>query len=534
MPQPADILIIHAQVLTMDRARPRAEVVAVRGERIVFVGSTADADAWRGPHTRVIDAGGRTLLPGLIDSHFHLLWGSLRLDNIQGEALTTYSELAEAVHAYAQAHPDHPWLMGNGLIYPIGPEQHVLTRHHLDAIIADRPLALMAFDYHTMFVNTRALESAGLLHGAECSPGSEIVMGADGLATGELREPGAFGRIYELAPPPGPARQRELLRQGLAQATRYGLTSVHNMNGDLEELAFYATLEEAGELTLRVNVPFSVTPDTPPEALSEAIAMRDAYRSNMVRSTGVKFFMDGVIESGTALLVEAYADQPGNCGKAIFEAEQFTPLALAADRLGLQIIVHAIGDGAVRRTLDGYEYVQRTNGRRDSRHRIEHIELLHPADLPRFRNLGVVASMQPLHETVSVPGQLWAKQVGEARWGCGFPWQTLRESGTPLVFGSDWPIVSQNPYQGIHAALARRPWAPGLPEQAQSLADTLAAYTRDAAYAEFQENVKGQLRRGMLADLVLLSGNIEAMPVEAIKGLSAALTMVGGRVVYQA
>ncbi|MBE7473527.1 MAG: amidohydrolase [Anaerolineae bacterium] len=530
----ADVLITHAQALTMDRARPRAEAVAVKGERIVFVGPTAEADAWRGPQTQVIDAGDRTLLPGLIDSHFHLLWGSLTLDNIQGEALTNYAELTEAVQSYAQAQPNRSWLMGNGLIYPIGPEQQVLTRHHLDAIIADRPLALMAFDYHTMFANTRALELAGLLHGAECSPGSEIVMGADGLATGELREPGAFGRIYELAPLPDAARQKELLRQGLVQAARYGLTSVHNMNGNLDEMAFYAALEEAGELTLRVNVPFSVTPDTPPEALSEAIAMRDAYLSDKVRSTGVKFFMDGVVESGTALLLEAYAGQPGYCGKAIFEAEQFTPLALAADRLGLQIIVHAIGDGAVRRTLDGYETVQRTNGRRDSRHRIEHIELLHPADLPRFRELGVVASMQPLHETVSVPGQLWAKQVGESRWGCAFPWQTLRASGAPLVFGSDWPIVSQNPYLGIHAALARQPWGPGLPEQAQSLADTLAAYTRDAAYAEFQEGVKGQLRRGMLADMVLLAGNIETMPVEAIKGLSAALTMVGGKIVYQA
>ncbi len=534
MSLPADVLINHAQALTMDRARPRAEAVAVQGERIVFVGDAAAADAWRGPQTRVIDAAGRTLLPGLIDSHYHLLWGSLRLDNIQGEGLSSYAELTEAVRAYAQAHPDRPWLMGNGLIYPIGPDGQILTRHHLDAIIADRPLALMAFDYHTMFANTHALELAGLLHGAECSPGSEIVMGPDGLATGELREPGAFGRIYELAPAPDAARQRALLRQGLAQAARYGLTSVHNMNGDLNELACYADLEAAGELTLRVNVPFSVTPDTPPEALAEAVTMRDAYMSSMVRSTGVKFFMDGVVESGTALLLEPYAGQPGYCGQAIFEAEQFNHLAAAADRLGLQIMVHAIGDGAVRRTLDGYAYAQRVNGRRDSRHRIEHIELLHPADLPRFCELGVVASMQPLHETVSVPGQLWAKQVGERRWGCGFPWQTLRASGAPLVFGSDWPIVSQNPYLGLQAALTRQPWAPGLPEQKQSLADALAAYTRDAAYAEFQEGVKGQLRRGMLADLVLLADNIETMPREAIKGLSAALTMVGGRIVYEA
>jgi predicted amidohydrolase YtcJ len=230
--------------------------------------------------------------------------------------------------------------------------------------------------------------------------------------------------------------------------------------------------------------------------------------------------------------LEAYAGQPGNLGKAIFEAEQFTSLAIAADSLGLQIIVHAIGDSAIRRTLDGYEQVQRVSGRRDSRHRIEHVELLHPNDLPRFRELGVVASMQPLHETVSVPGQLWAKNIGERRWGWGFQWQTLRESGAPLIFGSDWPVVTQNPYLGIQAALAHRPWAPGLPVQTQSLFDTLAAYTREAAYAEFQEGVKGQLRRGMLADMALLAGDIEATPVNEMGQMSTALTMVGGKIVY--
>lgn len=532
MSQLADTLIINAKVITMDRARPRAEAVAVRGERIVFVGGTVEASQWRGSQTQVIDARGYTLLPGLIDSHFHLLWGSLKLDNLQCEALTTYAELVEAVHTYAEANPDRPWLIGNGLSYNISPQRQSLTRHHLDAIIADRPLAIMAFDYHTMFANTRALELAGLLQGGASDPGSEIVMGADGLATGELREIGAFRRIQALVPTPDRAHKRALVRQGLAMAACYGITSVHNMNGNLEELGLYAAMEEAGELTLRVNVPFSVTPATSPEALSEAIVMRDTYLSNLVRSTGVKFFMDGVVESYTALLLEAYADQPGNLGKAIFEAEQFTPLATAADSLGLQILVHAIGDGAIRRTLDGYEQAQRLNGRRDSRHRIEHVELLHPNDLPRFRELGVIASMQPLHERVSVPGQLWAKNIGERRWGWGFQWQTLRASGAPLVFGSDWPVVTQNPYLGIQAALARQPWAPGLPVQSQSLFDTLAAYTRDAAYAEFQEGLKGQLRRGMLADIVLLSGDIEAISINEIGYMSAALTMVGGKIVY--
>lgn len=533
-PEPADLIITNANVLTQDRARLRAEAVAVRGEQLVFVGSAADADHWRRPYTRMIDAGGRTLLPGLIDSHFHLLWGSLKLDNIQCEGLTSYEQLRTAVHEYAAANPARPWLLGNGMIYEISPGGRIPTRHDLDAIVADRPLAIMAFDYHTMFANTQALELAGLLHVPACEPGSEIVRGADGLATGELRERGAFGPIQRLAPKPDAARKRELVRQGLALAAAYGITSVHNMDGDLEQLALYADMEAAGEFTLRINLPLSVTPATKVSDLDEAIAMRDAYLSKRLISNTAKFFMDGVIESYTALMLAAYADQPGDLGKAIWEYEQYVELVTACDRLGLQVITHAIGDGAIRRTLDGYEQAQRTNGRRDSRHRVEHIELLHPTDLPRFRQLGVVASMQPLHATLSPPGTLWAKNVGEERWGWGFPWQTLRETGAHLSFGSDWPVVTQNPYLGIHAALSRQPWAPGLPGQAQSLAATLAGYTRDGAYTEFQEGVKGQLRRGMYADLVLLDRDIEATPLEEIKAMDAALTICGGQIVYEA
>lgn len=530
----ADLLITNAHVLTMDRARPTAEAVAVQGDRIIFVGNAAEAQAWRRPHTRVIDGAGCTLLPGLIDSHFHLLWGSLKLDNIQCEGLTTYAELTAAIHAYAAANPDRPWLLGNGMSYEIGPERQLLTRHHLDAIVADRPLAIMAFDYHTMFANTRALEAVGLLYGGECAAGSEVVMGADGAATGELRERGAFGPLQALAPTPDPARKRQLLRQGLAQAAAYGITSVHNMNGNLEEMTLYAELAAAGELTLRINLPFSITPATPMAALREALAMRDTCLRNRVRSTAVKFFIDGVVESYTALLLAPYVDKPGDWGKAIFEAEHFNAMAAECDRLGFQIITHAIGDAALRRALDGYAFALQNNGRRDSRHRIEHVELLQPADLPRFCALGVIASMQPVHETVSEPGQLWAKHVGEARWGWGFPWQSLRAAGVHLVFGSDWPVVTQNPYLGMHAALARQPWLPGLPVQTQSLHDTLAAYTRDGAYAEFQESVKGQLRRGMLADLVLLDRDITTTPIPEVKEIKASLTVCDGRVVYEA
>jgi hypothetical protein len=394
---------------------------------------------------------------------------------------------------------------------------------------------VFAYDHHTAWANTEALRLGQLLQeGQVVAPNSEIVMGPDGLASGELRERGAFDPIMDLIPLPGADEKRALLHRGLAQAARLGLTSVHNMDGDAEQIALYAALEDVGELTLRVYAPYSVTPETRPEALAEAAAWREQYQGDMVRAGAVKFFMDGVIESYTALVLDEYADRAGCFGDANFSAEHFNRMATEADRLGLQIFVHAIGDAAVRRTLDGYQAAQRANGRRDNRHRVEHIELIHPDDLSRFAQLGVIASMQPLHAPVGPQTDVWPDRVGVGRWSRSFAWQTLRKAGAKLAFGSDWPIVTQNPMRGVHMALNRQPWAPGLPDHRQTLADTLIAYTRDAAYAEFQENVKGQLRAGMLADLVLLSDDIFAIPAEALDQVHPVLTIANGRIVYEA
>jgi len=535
VPQPADTLITRAKVYTVDPANPHAEAVAVWGRHIVFVGSAEAVAAWRGPHTQVIDAQGCTLLPGFIDSHFHLLWGSIDLGDAQLNEVTSLDSLTHAIRQFAGDHPDEPWLVGRGLKYNIAPAKQSLTRHHLDAVMADRPLIIFSYDVHTVWANTEALRRANLLSGGETvAPNSEIVRDTAGLATGELREAGAYNPVLELIPPPSDVKKRTMLSQGLAQAAQVGLTSVHNMDGDMEQLALYAALEDVGELTLRVYCPYDVRPDTPPEALTEAVAMRQAFQSGMAHSGSVKFFMDGVIETYTGLLLDDYAEQPGNRGGALFSAEHFTQMATEADRLGLQIFVHATGDGAVRRTLDGFEAAQRTNGRRDSRHRVEHIELIHPDDLARFAELGVIASMQPAHAPLTIDtSDVWPARVGSSRWGRSFAWQTLREAGARLAFGSDWPVAPQDPLQGLYAVLNRQPWSPGQPNQRQTLADAITAYTRDAAYAEFQEQHKGQLREGMLADLVLLSADIFATPPEEINRVHPVLTMCNGRIVYE-
>jgi predicted amidohydrolase YtcJ len=534
----SDLLLTHARAFTANPARPAAEAVAVQGSRIVFVGSSAEAAAWRGPATRVIDCGGRTLLPGFIDSHFHLLWGSLELSDIQLAEAHDWPTAANLIRAYAAKHPDQAWLVGYGLRYDIAGRGQPFTRQHLDGVVADRPLILFAYDHHTAWANTVALQRAGRLHGGpRVAPNSEIVMAPDGTATGELREGGAYRPLLDLIAPPDAAQQRAALQRGMAAANRLGLTSVHNMDGTEAQISLYAAMEDAGEMPLRVYVPYSITPETPVEALAEAAAWSERFQGDYVRPGAVKFFMDGVIESYTALLLEPYAGRPGYRGDANYSAEHFTHLACEAERLGLQMTVHAIGDAAVRRTLDGYEAAGRANPQRPigaGRHRVEHIEVIHPDDVARFAALGVIASMQPLHAPRDASGSdVWPLRVGPERWPYSFAWQTLRNAGARLAFGSDWPVVSQSPLAGLQAAVTRQPWAPGLPDQRQSLTDALLAYTRHAAYAEFQEQAKGLLAPGYLADLVLVSANLEATPPEAIGQVEVLLTPCNGRLVFE-
>jgi predicted amidohydrolase YtcJ len=338
-----------------------------------------------------------------------------------------------------------------------------------------------------------------------------------------------------MVPKPDDARKRTLLQKALRLTASLGVTSVHNMDDSNNQAAFYAAFEDLGQLSCRIYIPYSVSPETPLAALQkEALAMKQAYDSEMLRAGSVKFFIDGVLEGFTGLLVEPYADNPATCGAANYDLEQYNRLVAEADRLGMQIFTHSVGDMGVRRVLDAYENARNLNGTRDSRHRIEHIELVHPEDVSRFKELGVLASMQPLHSPMQVDeGDIWPTRVGPQRWPFSFAWNTLREAGATLVFGSDWPIVTQNPLRGIANATTRQPWADGLPQQRQTLTDTLIAYTRDAAYGEFQEHQKGQVREGYLADLVLLPKDLFAIPAEEIASLKPALTMVDGRVVYE-
>ena len=553
MGEQIDMVILNGRVLTMDDAAPRAEALAMGGGLIRAVGTTEEIRALAGPATKVIDAGGKTVLPGFIDSHVHLFQGSASLDFLPLGTVRGKDALGKAVRGYADARPDEPLILGTGTNYGLMDGRNP-TRHDIDAILADRPVALMAPDIHTVWANTLALEMAGLLHGADMPEGSTVVMGNDGKATGELLETGAFGPVLRLSrtggrdmlgyvtgadpePPATPAERaadKALMTRGLAHAAAHGITTMHNMDGNFYQLELLNELLSEEALICRMEVPFHLKNYDPLDRLEEAVEMRRRYNGDMLWSGRIKMFMDGVVESRTALMLRPYPDAPDTTGDAIFAPDHFNAACIRADALGLQISVHAIGDLAVRRTLDGYEAAREANGTRDSRHRIEHIEVIHPDDLPRIAALGAVASMQPRHAAFG--GWFDAPVAGTAfhadQEPMGYAWQDIRATGAPLVFSTDWPVVPVDVMPNIQAAVAPVDIGGGWKDQSQTLLDALASYTRDNAWVEFREDRKGRLRPGMMADVVILDSDLEALERQEIGQAKAAVTICGGRITH--
>ncbi|SCB43306.1 amidohydrolase [Rhizobium lusitanum] len=553
MGQSANIVIRNGKVITMDDAAPRAQAVAIIGNRIVKVGSDAEAMELAGPVTHVIDAGGGTIVPGFNESHMHIFGGSLSLIQLPLMGVRGEAALTNAIAAYAAQNPDLPLLVGNGADYLIFGDTPS-DRRKLDAIMPDRPLLLISPDYHTAWANTAALKAAGILEGAKLSIGNEIVMGADGLAAGELRESEAMGPVLELGSTGGRERfgiatggnpdlvtdaQRAsdiaLLKKGLAYCASLGITSFQNMDGNLYQLELLDEIEKTDGLPVRVRMPYHMKNFMPLSVIEEkAVVWRERYNTDRLRCDFVKMFADGVIESGTAVMVGGYGDRPDENGDLLFPVEQFNAVAVEADRLGFQMAVHAIGSGAVREVLDGYEHARTLNGARDNRHRIEHIETIEPDDVPRLSALGVVGSMQPTHPpgTGDLPLQPYLGRIGEKRWPLAFAWRTIKDSGVTLVLGTDWPVTPIDPLACIQGALMRRPWRDDLKDQRLSLTELLEGYTKNCAWVEFMEDRKGVLKPGYLADVVVLSGDIEATAPEEVSRLKAALTICDGRVTH--
>ncbi|TJW11646.1 MAG: amidohydrolase [Mesorhizobium sp.] len=554
MSSAADVIVTNSRVLTMDEGNPTAEAVAIKDGVIVAIGDRKTIEAFKGYGTKIVDAQGGSVVPGFIEAHMHLFSGAAELAHLQLAGVGGFEALQKAIRAYAQSRPDAKMLVGQGVDYTVLGAERV-TRHHLDAILPDRPFCMAAPDHHTMWANTAALQMADILHGRTLGPGNEIAMGDDGLAAGELREGEAFGPVLDLAgesrvrlglatggePDPMPtaaerAADRDIMRRGLAWCARHGITSIQNMDGNFYQLELLAEIETEEGLPCRVQVPFHYKNFMTLDMLDKASMMAECYNGEWLSSGMVKVFYDGVLDSWTAVIVEPYADRPDWVGEPLFTPQQFIDLAVAVDRRGLQMAVHSIGDGAVRAVLDGYEAAQKANGRRDSRHRVEHIEVVTAADVPRFAELGVIASMQPPHPpgAMGFPLEPTVSRIGPARWPLSYAWRTLKNGGARIVFASDWPVSPIDPILGIQAAVLRKPWADGDPDQSFSLQESLAAYTVEGAYAEFMEHSKGRLISGYMADLVVLSADIERTAPEALHTVRPVTTICGGKITYRA
>lgn len=550
-----ETVILNGRLITFDPGRPRAEALAIRGGSISAVGGTAEVRALAGPDTRVVDAGGATVLPGFIDSHVHLFAGSVELGCLDLGGVRGEAALTARVRAWSGTFPEEGIVLAVQADYALLGEGRRTTRHDLDRVLPDRPLALFAPDHHTIWANTPALWAAGLLEGGAVDKGAQIVMGKDGLATGELREPSAYAPVLRLTRhggrdlmgmitgadplPPATAGERALDKAAIARGLRHcasqGITGLHNMDGNLYQLELLSGMEAEGTLLCRTEVPFHYKSFDPLDRFGEAEEMRRRFRGDMVWCNRVKMFMDGVTDSRTALMLRPY---PGtdHAGDAVFEPDHFTAACIRADAMELQIATHAIGDLAIRRTLDGYAAAQRANGRRDARHRIEHIEVLHPDDLPRFGALGVVASMQPGHAPFGgiFPADTMSALLHDDQVPLAFPWRDIRAVAPRLCFSSDWPVIGVEVMASVKAAVAPlclpAPWR----DQSQSLLDTLESYTADNAWVEFNEHRKGRLRPGMMADIAVMSHDLEAMDPETLDTARAMLTICAGRVTWEA
>jgi hypothetical protein len=539
---PADLVLTGGRVWTAEPAGPWAEAIAVRDGRILYVGDPAGAARYRGPKTRVAELGGRLVVPGFNDSHIHLMGGALSLERVDLIEDQSVEAVQTRIRAFAASAPGSPWVLGRGWLYGSFPGG-LPTRQQLDAVVPDRPAYMECYDGHSGWANSKALALSGITKDTKDPVNGAIVRDpATGEPTGALKE-SATALVEAKIPVPGPEERYQLLLRALQLLNSQGVTSVQDAGYTPAQLdAELPLLERAlreGRLTVRIRASVQMGPGQVDGPIARAVALAKTHSGPLLQFGAVKGYVDGVIEAHTAAMLAPYADAAHGAGHPNWEPAALDAAAVAADRQGLQVYLHAIGDRGVRMALDAHEAARRANGRPDRRGRIEHIETISPADYPRFKALGVIASMQPLHAN---PDQnntnVWIRNIGPERASRGFAWGNVERAGGRLVFGSDWPVVTSDVRRGLYTAVARKtkegtPTAGWLPEQRVTLENALRHYTIDGAFASFEEKEKGSLAVGKRADLVVLSEGLFRQPPEAILKARILLTLMDGRVVYR-
>lgn len=544
----ADLVFTGGAVYTVDAARRWARAVAVRGGRIVAVGADDDVRELVGPRTEVVDLRGRMLLPGFQDAHVHPPPGGLEMLRCNLSDAHSLEEYRRIVAAYAAEHPEAPWILGGGWSMDLFPGGNP-PKEELDALVPDRPAFLPSRDGHSAWVNSRALELAGITRETPDPPDGRIERGADGEPMGTLHE-GAMDLVAKLVPPPTLQEHLEGLRVAQAYLHSLGITAWQDaiVGGHYDTFDAYLRAASEGWLTARVVGALWWDRHRGEEQLEELLARRERGSVGRFRATSVKIMQDGVVENFTAGLLEPYLDAEGrptgNRGKSFVDPEALRTYVTRLDALGFQVHFHAIGERAVRECLDAVEAARRANGWNDLRHHIAHIQIVHPEDVPRFRALGVVANGQPLW-AVNEPQmvELTIPFIGPERARWQYPFGSLVRSGAVLAFGSDWSVSSPDPLWGIHVAVNRLPppgypYAEGadepfLPEERIDLPTAIAAYTIGSASVNHLERETGSIEVGKLADLVVLDRDPFAHPTSEIGEARVLLTFVEGERVFE-
>jgi predicted amidohydrolase YtcJ len=537
---PADILILHGKVYTGDAKHSWADSVAIRQGKIVAVGVEQEVGKYRGIGTRVIDAGGKLVLPGFTDCHIHFTDGSFSLGRVDLAGSKDVAEIQKRLREYADKHPDG-WVLGQGWDYTMFGAETLPNKKYLDEIFPDRPVLLDGYDGHTGWANSKALALAGVNKDTPDPANGAIVRDPQTHeATGALKE-SAQGVVGRVVPKSTEEEKLQALRAGMKWANKNGLTRVHSAGGDFENLGLLDQLRRQKQLTVRFYVAYFQDP--PELRASDLAAVEQAhkkYHDEWIDVGAVKMMMDGVVESHTAAFLEPYTDEPATKGKPFWAADKYDAAVLEIDKRGLQIFTHAIGDQAIRTVLDAYEAAEKKNHDKDRRPRVEHIESIAAADIPRFGKLGVIASMQPLHSYPDADTlDVWARNIGPDRAGRAWVWNSIEETGGRIAFGSDWPVVTLNPWEGIQTAVTRqtrdgKPADGFIPAQRMTVTQAVDAYTSGAAFAGRREKTEGSIEAGKVADVIIVNQNLFEIDPHHIGATKVWITIAGGKVVYEA
>lgn len=529
----ADLIVTNARVWTVDKNFPEAQAVAVIGERIVDVGTTAQINVWRGPQTKVIDANGKLLLPGFNDSHLHFVSGGIQLDNVDLKDADTQQEFAKRIGDRARKIPKGEWILGGDWDDQRWNPAVLPTKQLVDAVTPDNPVFVSRYDGHMALANSLALRLAGVTRDSADPPGGTIVRDSNGDPTGILKD-AAMSYVFKVIQPLTREQRIRAIHRALQHAASLGVTSIQDMGPDYADISAYSELADKGELTARI---YAATPEMKWEDQAK-IGIHRAFGTSYLRIGALKGFADGSLGSTTAYFFEPFTDDPGNFGLLSDEMhpiEDMQKRIQSADNAGLQLCIHAIGDRAISIILDLFEQTILANGEWDRRFRIEHSQHVAPKDFDRFAKLKVIASVQPYH---AIDDGRWAeKRIGPERIKTTYAFRTFLDHGVRLALGTDWTVAPLNPMLTIYAAVTRATLDdknPGgwVPQQKITVAEAVEAYTLGSAYAEFQDDQKGSITRGKLADIVILNEDIFRMDPVAIRNVKVETTIVGGKVIF--